>query len=136
MLQFAPFYAACRLQSKAFCRNWLCQTASTQSRLDRLSMSFFGLTPLKKTIFYKFHRLRLKDAVFTVALEIYGRMFLVSDMMSLRRTVSAQFNLKVRFSLFFTDPPFKDGLRHKFASCWKLFGVYRCTQRTWAHNVL
>ena len=68
-------------------------------------MSFFGITPLTETNFYKIHRLRWKDAVFTVAKQTLGRMFFAAEIFSLSRTVSAQFKLKVKFLLFFTDPP-------------------------------
>jgi hypothetical protein len=72
-------------------------------------MPFFGLTPLTKSNFYKIHRLRCKDAVFTVAKEMLGRMFFATEIFSLSRTVSAQFKLKVKFWQFFTDPPWSEG---------------------------
>ncbi len=65
----------------------------------------FRLTSVTKNIFSKIQLLRWKDAVFTFERQIHRRIFWVSGIMSLGRTISAQFKVKVRFTHFFTDPP-------------------------------
>jgi hypothetical protein len=56
-MRFAACYAAPQCASYGFCPNWLGPIASAQSPLDRISMSFFGMTPHAKNIFFKINPL-------------------------------------------------------------------------------
>ena len=69
----------------------------------------FRLTSVTKYIFSKIQLLRWKDAVFTVERQIHMRIYSLSGIMSLGRTISAQFKVKVRFTHFLTDPPLGTG---------------------------
>ena len=86
---------------------WIVHSTSCQCQLFRKKVDFdiFRLTPVTKNIFSKIQLLRCKDAVFTFERQIHWRIFSVSGIMSLGRTVSAQFKVKIRFTHFFTDPP-------------------------------
>ena len=72
---------------------------------QKIDFGIFRLTSVTKNIFSKIQLLRWKDAVFTVERQIHRRIFSVSGIMSLGRTISAQFKVKVRFTHFLTDPP-------------------------------
>ena len=78
-MRFAPYYAAPQCASFGFCPNWLGAIASAQSRLDRNSMSFFGMTPHMKNIFFKINPLTYEDAVFTIRCKIHWRLFLALE---------------------------------------------------------
>ena len=66
-------------------------------------MSFFGMTPHVKNIFFKINPLTYEDAVFTVRCRLHWRFFLTLEFIELRRTVSAQFDLKGSKTVFFTQ---------------------------------
>ena len=89
-----------------------------------LTLTFFRLTSVTKNIFYKINRLTWRDAVFTVRRPVYCCIFLVSGVISLGRTVSAQFKLKVRFCIFLTDPPYVsrtlDAISRRIKMDWRI----------------
>ena len=79
-------------------------------------LRFFRSTPPLKKFFFNYFRFRYAHAVFTVVLPDDWRIFLVTCIMSLRRTVWPQFNFQVTFSHFFPTPPPNFGSRRHFAS--------------------
>ena len=77
-------------------------------------LRFFRSTPPLKKFFFKYFRFRYAHAVFTVVLPDDWRIFLVTCIMSLRRTVWPQFNFQVTFSHFFPTPPSNMASRRHF----------------------
>ena len=71
-------------------------------------------TTFEKKFFFKYFRFRYAHAVFTVVLPDDWRIFLVTCIMSLRRTVWPQFNFQVTFSHFFPTPPSNMASRRHF----------------------
>ena len=105
-LRFSPLHAQCIGAYFVRLRHLARSNCFGAIQAQRQTFTFFHLTPVAKNIFYKINPLTWKDAVSTVASPVYLRTFLVSGIISLGRTVSAQFKLKVTFCTFLTDPPY------------------------------